>query len=105
MHPLEHKVEQTLIEIDRVKSTLSEHLGKLESLIKHMEGQHEVQQLLVEQTLKKLTKHQSMEKTDSEVQGRQEEVNLQKYCILDFYPSTHYTHHSFSVRKSAGKKT
>ena len=61
---------------------MSEHSRKLEdtgSHVKQVEGQHEVQELIAQQNsekLKTITKHlgiEGVEKTDSEVQGKQEE--------------------------------
>ena len=57
MHPLEHKLEQALTEIDGVKHALSEHSRKqeeTESYVKQLAGQHEVHENLAQQTSEKL---------------------------------------------------
>ena len=57
MHPLEHKLEQALTEIDGVKHAVSEHSRKqeeTESYVKQLAGQHEVHENLAQQNSKKL---------------------------------------------------
>ena len=57
MHPLEHKLEQALSEIDSIKQILSEHSRKLEeteSTVKQVEGHHEVHENLAQRTAEKL---------------------------------------------------
>ena len=57
MHPLEHKLEQTLSEIDSIKQILRDHSRKLEeteSTVKQVEGHHEVHENLAQRTSEKL---------------------------------------------------
>lgn len=57
MHPLEHKLEQALTEIDSVRHILSEHSRQqeeTESYVKQLAGQHEVHENLAQQTSEKL---------------------------------------------------
>ena len=69
MHPLEHKLEQTLSEIDNIKQILRDHSRKLEeteSTVKQVEGHHEVQENLAQRTSEKLDimKDQLLEKIE-----------------------------------------
>ena len=57
MHPLEHKLEQALSEIDSIKQILRDHSRKLEeteSTVKQVEGHHEVHENLAQRTSEKL---------------------------------------------------
>ena len=57
MHPLEHRLEQALIEIDSIKQILRDHSRKLEeteSTVKQVEGHHEVHENLAQRTAEKL---------------------------------------------------
>ena len=71
MHPLEHKIEQALSEIDGVKRVQSEHSRKheeTESLVKQVVGQHEVNGSKldnIKEQLEKLTTDKSENKMQS----------------------------------------
>ena len=57
MHPLEHRLEQALSEIDSIKQILRDHSRKLEeteSTVKQVEGHHEVHENLAQRTAEKL---------------------------------------------------
>ena len=57
MHPLEHKLDQALSEIDSIKQILRDHSRKLEetdSTVKQVEGHHEVHENLAQRTSEKL---------------------------------------------------
>ena len=57
MHPLEHRLEQALSEIDSIKQILRDHSRKLEeteSTVKQVEGHHEVHENLAHRTAEKL---------------------------------------------------
>ena len=57
MHPLEHKLEQALTEIDGVKHAVSEQSRKqeeTESYVKQLAGRDEVHENLAQQTSEKL---------------------------------------------------
>ena len=73
MHPLEHKLEQALTEIDGVKHAVSEHSRKqeeTESYVKQLAGQHEVHENLAQQTSEKLDTIK--EQLDKEIAERSE---------------------------------
>ena len=57
MHPLEHKLDQALSEIGSIKQILRDHSRKLEeteSIVKQVEGHHEVHENLAKRTSEKL---------------------------------------------------
>ena len=76
MHPLEHKLEQALTEIDGVKHAVSEHSRKqeeTESYVKQLAGQHEVHENLAQQTSEKLdTIKEQLDKERNEMKQKLE---------------------------------
>ena len=69
MHPLEHRLEQALGEIDSIKQILRDHSRKVEdteSIIKRVEGHQEVHENLAQRTSEKLDimKEQLLEKIE-----------------------------------------
>ena len=59
MHPLEHRLEQAISEIDNIKQILRDHSRKVEdgeSTVKRVEGHQEVHENLAQQTFRE-TRH------------------------------------------------
>ena len=81
MHPLEHKLEQALTEIDGVKHAVSEHSRKqeeTESYVKQLAGQHEVHENLAQQTSEKLdTIKDQLDKERSEMKQKLDTIKEQ----------------------------